>query len=115
MGLDDWLLVGGSLGVRRREFLPARSICRLPRCLCLHLPADGPAGALLARPAFQPLQAPCAATPLPTCNMQTQMAKGFARVESRLEDIALDSPRAPELYPQFKAQAAEGGWLVAAA
>jgi hypothetical protein len=43
------------------------------------------------------------------------MAKGFARVESRLEDIALDSPRAPELYQQFKAQAAEGGWLVAAA
>ena len=66
-------------------------------------------------PAFQPLHAPRAATPLAMCNVQTQMAKGFARVESRLDDIALDSPRAPELYPQFKAQAAEGGWLVAAA
>jgi len=39
------------------------------------------------------------------------MAKGFARVESRLEDITLDLPRAPELFKQFKQQAVEGSWL----
>ncbi|PSC74724.1 Programmed cell death 4 [Micractinium conductrix] len=42
---------------------------------------------------------------------QTQVAKGFARVEARLEDAALDMPRAPELFKQFKQQAQEGGWL----
>lgn len=43
--------------------------------------------------------------------LQTQVAKGFARVEARLEDAALDMPRAPELFKQFKQQAQEGGWL----
>ncbi|PRW57868.1 programmed cell death 4-like isoform B [Chlorella sorokiniana] len=42
---------------------------------------------------------------------QTQMAKGFARVEARLDDTALDQPRAPELFKQWKAQAQEQGWL----
>ncbi|KAI7837239.1 hypothetical protein COHA_008927 [Chlorella ohadii] len=42
---------------------------------------------------------------------QTQMAKGFARVEARLDDTALDQPRAPELFKQWKAEAQEQGWL----
>lgn len=45
--------------------------------------------------------------------MQTQMAKGFGRVEARLEDVALDLPRAPQLFAQFKQQAQEAGWLTA--
>ena len=45
---------------------------------------------------------------------QTQMAKGFARVEARLADTALDLARAPELYQQYKQQALEQGWLPAA-
>ena len=43
----------------------------------------------------------------------TQMAKGFGRVEARLDDIALDAARAPQLFPQFKQQALEAGWLAA--
>lgn len=56
-----------------------------------------------------PLCSPTAACSLP----QTQMAKGFARVEARLEDASLDQPRAPELFAQFKAQAVEQAWLAA--
>ncbi|KAL4436793.1 hypothetical protein ABPG75_003932 [Micractinium tetrahymenae] len=44
---------------------------------------------------------------------QTQMAKGFGRVEAWLEDVALDLPRGPELFRQFKQQAQEAGWLTA--
>jgi hypothetical protein len=46
---------------------------------------------------------------------QTQMAKGFGRVEARLEDLSLDVKRAPELFAQFKQQALEQGWLSASA
>ncbi|KAL4858246.1 Programmed cell death protein 4 [Chlorella vulgaris] len=45
---------------------------------------------------------------------QTQMAKGFGRIDSRLADVALDLPRAPELFQQYRHQALEQGWLTVA-
>jgi hypothetical protein len=45
---------------------------------------------------------------------QTQMAKGFGRIDSRLADVALDLPRAPELFQQYRHEALEQGWLTVA-
>jgi len=42
---------------------------------------------------------------------ETQLAKGFGRVESQLEDIMLDIPHARHLYNHMKQTAQEGGWL----
>ena len=43
--------------------------------------------------------------------VQTQMRKGFERVEADLPDIMLDHPKAPELLAGFKEQALKEGWL----
>lgn len=43
--------------------------------------------------------------------MQTQMKKGFARVEIEMSDIKLDYPRADDLLADFKHQALQAGWL----
>lgn len=43
--------------------------------------------------------------------VQTQMRKGFSRVEGELPDIILDYPKAPELLAAFKEQALKEAWL----
>lgn len=43
---------------------------------------------------------------------QTQMCMGFERVESELDDIALDAPHARSLFAQYKEDAIKQGWLV---
>jgi MA3 domain len=43
---------------------------------------------------------------------QTQMLKGFDRVEAELEDLKLDYVNAPQLFAKYKARALEEGWLV---
>ena len=45
------------------------------------------------------------------CVVQTQMRKGFERVEGELPDLKLDHPKAPELLAAFKEQALKEGWL----
>mmetsp|Transcript_19931 Transcript_19931/g.60231 ORF Transcript_19931/g.60231 Transcript_19931/m.60231 type:complete len:760 (-) Transcript_19931:626-2905(-) len=42
---------------------------------------------------------------------QTQMRKGFTRVETDLDDIKLDCPNAPKAFAEYKQQAEEAGWL----
>lgn len=44
--------------------------------------------------------------------VQTQMRKGFERVEDGLEDIALDSPHVKTAFSHFKKQALDEKWLV---
>lgn len=44
-------------------------------------------------------------------HVQTQMRKGFVRVEIEMSDIKLDYPRADDLLAEFKYQALEEGWL----
>lgn len=44
--------------------------------------------------------------------LQTQMLKGFERVETGLEDIALDSPHVKTRFSDFKKQALDEKWLV---
>jgi len=44
---------------------------------------------------------------------QTQLRVGFDRLKADLEDLALDFVKAPELVPQWEAQAVADGWLPA--
>eukprot|EP00891_Asterochloris_glomerata_P000321 jgi/Astpho2/321/Aster-02203 len=44
---------------------------------------------------------------------QTQMRKGFSRVEASLDDVVLDLPKAREDLAKLKQQALKEGWLVA--
>ena len=48
----------------------------------------------------------------PHATLQTQMRKGFQRVEESLEDIALDSPLVKPAFTKYKQQAEQEGWLV---
>lgn len=43
--------------------------------------------------------------------LQTQMGKGFQRVQDSLEDIALDSPLLKTAFHKYKHQAQQDGWL----
>lgn len=43
---------------------------------------------------------------------QTQMRKGFQRVEESMDDIALDSPLVKTAFTKYKKQAEQQGWLV---
>lgn len=43
---------------------------------------------------------------------QTQMARGFERAESRLDDLCLDNRNAPILFGLLKKLALESGWIV---
>lgn len=43
---------------------------------------------------------------------QTQMRKGFQRVEESLDDIALDSPLVKPAFAKYKQQAEQQGWLI---
>lgn len=43
--------------------------------------------------------------------LQTQMAKGFGRVEGSLEDLALDAPTARDTFPALRQRAIDAGWL----
>ena len=45
------------------------------------------------------------------CNVQTQIKKGFERVEAQLSDLKLDYPGSPQQFDAFKATAMEHGWL----
>lgn len=45
--------------------------------------------------------------------LQTQMRKGFSRVEASLDDVVLDLPKAREDLAKLKQQALKEGWLVA--
>lgn len=42
---------------------------------------------------------------------QTQLRKGFSRVESEMGDVQLDHPKAPNLLAAFRDQAVQEGWL----
>jgi len=42
---------------------------------------------------------------------QTQLRKGFSRVESEMGDVQLDHPKAPKLLAAFRDQAVQEGWL----
>lgn len=44
--------------------------------------------------------------------LQTQMRKGFERVEGSLDDIALDSPHVKTAYNDCKEQALQEKWLI---
>ena len=46
------------------------------------------------------------------CCLQTQMRKGFQRVEESIDDIALDSPLLKTAFIKYKQQAEQEGWLV---
>lgn len=41
---------------------------------------------------------------------QTQMKKGFDRMDSMIDDLALDYPKASERYESIKARASEEKW-----
>ena len=43
--------------------------------------------------------------------VQTQMGKGFQRVQDSLDDIALDSPLLKTSFHKYKQQAQQQGWL----
>ena len=45
--------------------------------------------------------------------LQTQMRKGFSRVEASLDDVVLDLPKAREDLAKLTQQALKEGWLVA--
>ena len=60
------------------------------------------------------VQGACTADSKRSASVQTQVEAGFARVESDLDDIDLDSPHAKALYAQYKTQAKAEGWLAAA-
>ncbi len=45
-------------------------------------------------------------------DLQTQMRKGFQRVEESLDDIALDSPLVKPAFTKIKQQAEQQGWLI---
>ena len=45
---------------------------------------------------------------------QTQLAAGFARVESDLPDVELDYTAAGKLLPSLRQQAEQEGWLAGA-
>ena len=45
--------------------------------------------------------------------LQTQIRKGFSRVEASLDDVVLDLPKAREDLAKLKQQALKEGWLVA--
>ena len=47
-----------------------------------------------------------------SCFLQTQMRKGFQRVEESLDDIALDSPLVKPAFAKYKQQAEQQGWLI---
>ena len=43
--------------------------------------------------------------------MQTQIQKGFQRVEASLADLRLDYPAGPQEFETCKAAAEKSGWL----
>lgn len=43
--------------------------------------------------------------------MQTQIQKGFQRVETSLADLKLDYPAGPKEFETCKAAAEKSGWL----
>ena len=43
--------------------------------------------------------------------MQTQMSKGFSRVEGQLDDLVLDFVKAREMFDGLKQHALKHGWL----
>jgi hypothetical protein len=46
-------------------------------------------------------------------NLQTQIQKGFQRVEAQLADLQLDYPASPKEFASCKAAAEKFGWLPA--
>lgn len=87
-------------------------LCPMPSARLAAVGGFPPRLCLIATPVGPSSKAACLAASF-VAPMQTQMAKGFGRVEARLEDISLDLPRAPQLLAQFKQQAQEAGWLSA--
>ena len=47
----------------------------------------------------------------PAVCVQTQMRKGFERVQRSLDDLVLDYPHARDMFARLSEQAKAAGWL----